>query len=119
MRVRTGRQPARRAVFHWPSLGADAAHGLTLVVYMGVASAAALQAGLLESLPPRTPVAVVQHASLPNERCMVCSLGELVERLQAEGIGSPTIIVVGDVLHGMHELQSLHEQRSAALAHAA
>ena len=74
---------------HWPSLGAAAAHGLTLVVYMGVASAAALRAGLLESLPPHTPVAVVQSASLPDERRMVCGLGDLVERLDAEGIATP------------------------------
>ena len=56
---------------------------------MGVASAAALRAGLLESLPPHTPVAVVQSASLPDERRMVCGLGDLVERLDAEGIATP------------------------------
>ncbi len=99
---------------HWPSLGAAAAHGLTLVIYMGVASAASLQAGLLESLPPHTPVAVVQNASLPNERRMACGLAELVERLDAEGIGSPAIIIVGNVAQGLAQLSAQSRHRRAA-----
>ena len=96
---------------HWPSLGAAAAHGLTLVVYMGVASAEALQSGLLESLPPHTPVAVVQYASLPNERRMVCCLAELVDRLHAEGIASPAIIIVGNVAQGLQQLPAFAPAR--------
>ena len=43
---------------------------------MGVATLRALQAGLLEALPADTPVAVVQHASLPQQRHAVSTLGD-------------------------------------------
>ena len=89
---------------HWPTLGAAAAHGLTLVIYMGVAQAAALQAGLLEALAPATPVAVVQHASLPTERRLACRLDALVASLRREEFGSPAIIIVGNVVQGLQAL---------------
>ncbi len=78
---------------------------LTLVVYMGVSGAAHIQAELLSGLPAHTPVAVVQHASLPQQRHAVCTLGTLTDTLHTTGLGSPSVIVVGDVLTG---LQALH-----------
>jgi uroporphyrin-III C-methyltransferase len=85
---------------HWPTLAAAAAQGLTLVVYMGVAEWPQLQAGLLEGLPRNTPAAVVQHASLPQQRQVVTTLGDLAATIEREGFGSPAIIIVGHVLHG-------------------
>lgn len=85
----------------WPTLAAAAAQGLTLVVYMGVAQSGALQQGLLQGLDPATPVAVVQHASLPKQRHAVGTLGDLSGLIAREGLGSPAIIVVGDVLKGL------------------
>jgi uroporphyrin-III C-methyltransferase len=85
---------------HWPTLAAAAAQGLTLVVYMGVAEWPQLQRGLLQGLPAATPAAVVQHASLPLERRVVTTLGELGATIEREGLGSPAIIIVGDVLQG-------------------
>jgi uroporphyrin-III C-methyltransferase len=74
---------------------------LTLVIYMGVASAARIEAGLLEGLPPDTPLAVIQHASLPTQRHTVTRLGDLQATLAREGLGSPSVIVVGDVIQGL------------------
>ena len=85
----------------WAVLGAAAAEGLTLVVYMGVAQVAALQAGLLRALPPATPAAVVQHASLAEQRDCVTTLGALAETIAREGLASPAVIIVGDVLRGV------------------
>jgi uroporphyrin-III C-methyltransferase len=65
---------------------------------MGVATVEALQQGLLQGLPAATPVAVVQHASLPQQRQLHATLGELAAAVRREGMGSPAIIVVGDVL---------------------
>ncbi len=109
----TGHAKQGEAGLHWPTLAAAAAQGLTLVIYMSVATAAEVQAGLLPALPASTPVAVVQHASLPQQRHVVCTLTELVSEVNAQGIGSPAIIVVGDVLHG---LQNLAAKALAALA---
>ena len=85
------------------ALLAQAAHQarLTLVIYMGVRSAGAIQAGLLQGLPADTPLAIIEHVSLPQQRHAVSQLGQLVATLQAEQLGSPSVIVVGDVLKGL------------------
>jgi uroporphyrin-III C-methyltransferase len=97
----TGHARGSDASLHWPTLATAAAQGLTLVIYMGVGTVAALQAGLLEALPGSTPAAVVQHASLANQRDAVCTLAELAAMVEREQLGSPAIIVVGDVVRGL------------------
>jgi uroporphyrin-III C-methyltransferase len=97
----------------WGTLAAAAAQGLTLVIYMGVAQAGHLQQGLLDGLGRSTPVAVVQHASLPHQRHAVGTLGDLAGLIERESLGSPAIIVVGDVLKG---LAALPLERGAAHA---
>jgi uroporphyrin-III C-methyltransferase len=87
--------------WHWPSIAAAAAEGVTLVIYMGIATAAALQAGLRTALAADTPVAIVQDASLPQQRHATCRLDALAEVVEREGLGSPAIIVVGDVVRGV------------------
>ena len=91
------RRDAAGAAIDWPTLAAAAAEGLTLVIYMGIATVEALQSGLCGALPSGTPVAVVQSASLPTQRQAFCTLGTLVETIASTGLGSPSIIVVGDV----------------------
>ena len=87
---------------------------LTLVIYMGVSSAAAIQAGLLQGLPASTPTAIVQRASLPQQRHAVCTLANLVETLRIEQLGSPSILVIGDVIAGLAQLQQDGAARQAA-----
>ena len=83
---------------------------LTLVIYMGISSAARIQAGLLTALPADTPVAVIERASLPAQRQCVTRLGDLLADLRQCGLGSPAIMVVGDVVRGVaaaHQHQPL------------
>jgi uroporphyrin-III C-methyltransferase len=68
------------------------------VIYMGVSSAAHIQADLLTGLPASTPLAIIQHASLPHQRHAVTTLGALQATLEREQLGSPAVIVVGDVV---------------------
>jgi uroporphyrin-III C-methyltransferase len=98
----TGHARGEDAVLHWPTLAAAAAQGLTLVVYMGVTTVHELQHGLLGALPDHTPVAVVQHASLPHQREAVGTLAGLADLVRSHGLASPAIIIVGDVLRGLH-----------------
>lgn len=74
---------------------------LTLVIYMGVSGAAHIQDELLYGLPDTTPVAIVHNASLPTQRHAVCTLGELQTTIAREGLASPSVIVVGDVMQGL------------------
>jgi uroporphyrin-III C-methyltransferase len=110
----TGHARAGGETLDWPTLGAAAAQGLTLVVYMGVAAIDTLQAGLLQALPAATPAAVVQHASLPQQRQLVCTLGTLASQVHMERIGSPAIVIVGDVLRGIGSLSKPQDAARAA-----
>ena len=98
----TGHAEPGDAGTDWPALAATARQArLTLVIYMGVSSAARIQQALLQGLPSQTPVAIIQHASLPEQRHAVCTLAELHYTLTAAQLGSPSVIVVGDVLQGL------------------
>jgi uroporphyrin-III C-methyltransferase len=110
----TGHARARGPALDWVALGAAAAQGLTLVVYMGVSAIDALTAGLLQALPAATPAAVVQHASLPRQRQLVCTLGSLAARVRDDHIGSPAIVIVGDVLRGIESLPATLDAACAA-----
>ena len=97
----TGHARAEGVALDWPTLGAAAAQGLTLVIYMGVSAIDVLSRGLLQTLPGATPAAVVQHASLPQQRLLSCTLATLASSVQSGRIGSPAIVIVGDVLQGL------------------
>ena len=60
-----------------------------------------LEGHFVDGLPGETPVAIVQDASLPTQRHVLSTLGRMHEALSGAGIGSPAIIVVGDVLQGV------------------
>ena len=78
---------------------------LTLVIYMGVAGVGHIQDELLCGLPGATPVAVIQHASLPHQRHIVTTLARLQAGIAEAGLASPSVIVVGDVLQGLAAAQ--------------
>jgi uroporphyrin-III C-methyltransferase len=72
---------------------------MTLVIYMGISRCAAIQQALLAGgKEASTPVAVIHAATSDQQAQLITTLGELPEALRASGIGSPGIIVVGDVV---------------------
>ena len=104
----THRQYSQGAVFitghgkspeHNPDWATLAKLDLTLVIYMGVARCADIQAALLAGgKRADTPVAVVQSATGTAQAQLITTLGQLPAALAASGMGSPAIIVVGDVV---------------------
>jgi uroporphyrin-III C-methyltransferase len=84
------------------------------VIYMGVSNVHRLQADLLSGLPASTPVAIVQRASLPDQRHAVTTLGELAGTVEREGLGSPAVMVVGDVVRGIAVAHEAVAQARAA-----
>ncbi len=98
----TGHPQKNGQGLNWARLAASADElRLTLVIYMGISSAPRIQAGLLQGLPADTPVAVIERATLPTQRQCLTTLGELVHDLRQCGLGSPAIVVVGDVVLGV------------------
>jgi len=54
-----------------------------------------------------TPAAVVQDATLPTQRVLVSTLGALADDAAAAGLGSPAVVVIGEVVRlGAEPLQS-------------
>ena len=104
----THRQYSQGAVFitghgktaeHNPDWTTLAKLDLTLVIYMGVARCAEIQAALLAGgKNANTPVAVVQSATSAAQAQLITTLGQLPTALAASGLGSPSIIVIGDVV---------------------
>lgn len=93
---------------------------LTLVIYMGMAQIERIESGLRTHLPDDTPVAIVRHATLPTQQHALGTLGTLTATVRSHQLGSPSVMVVGDVLRGLAAAQSdIQPQGPLALHHAA
>ena len=99
----------------WALLASTAAQAkLTLVIYMGVASSEKIQKELLLGLHPNTPVAIIQNASLPTQRHAIATLGSWRVTIESEGLQSPSVIVVGDVLQGLAAIAKTENEQKRA-----
>ena len=79
---------------------------LSLVIYMGVTDVLHIQEQLMLGFKAKTPAAVVQNASLPGQRQMVTTLGNLAADMARAQFASPAIVVVGEVLRQVKLLAS-------------
>lgn len=71
----------------------------TIVLMMGVKNAGAIADALVVGgRDPQTPVAAVCDGTMPTERTVLATLATLGERVDAEEIAAPAIIVIGDVV---------------------
>jgi uroporphyrin-III C-methyltransferase len=82
-----------------PNWAALARCGLTLVIYMGVMRLPAIVDALTAAgMSADTPAAVISRAHTPAQRQLLCRLGVLAETVGAQGLASPAIVVIGDVV---------------------
>jgi uroporphyrin-III C-methyltransferase len=73
--------------------------GRTLVIYMGLANASAIADKLMEDgVDPAIPVAVLERGTLAGHRALRTLLADLGDLVRREGVESPAIIVVGEVV---------------------
>ncbi len=80
---------------NWQAL---AQTGTTLVVYMGVAKLAEIRDSLLAGgLAAHTPVAMIENASLPQQRECRSSLADMQRDAATFQLKSPAILVIGAV----------------------
>ncbi|MDQ1817740.1 uroporphyrinogen-III C-methyltransferase [Massilia sp. CCM 9210] len=91
-----GDEPGSARTPDWALL---AQTGLTLVIYMGVARCRQIQAALLAGgKAGATPVAVIHSATGAGQTQLLTTLADLADDLAVSGLGSPSIIVIGDVV---------------------
>jgi len=97
-----------------PNWRALAQSGTTLVIYMGVGNLPKIQAALLAAgLPARLPACAIQNGTLGTARHVVSTLAALHADVTAAAIGSPAIIVIGEVV-SLARAQALTAQAQAA-----
>jgi uroporphyrin-III C-methyltransferase len=81
---------------NWSGL---AGKGRTLVIYMGVATAADITEKLIaDGVSPDMPVAVLERVARKDSRAIRTLLTDLGDMIDREGVASPAIIVVGEVV---------------------
>ena len=69
----------------------------TIVILMGLNNLKEISDGLLSGgLSPQTPAAIIENGTRPNQKVVVTDLEQL-EKAGA-GLGSPSIVVVGEVV---------------------
>ncbi len=70
-----------------------------LVIYMGLHNLRRIGEELMAGgLSSDTPAAVIQQGTVRGQRELVSRLGDLADRVEALGFGSPSIVVIGQVV---------------------
>ncbi|MEM1412469.1 MAG: uroporphyrinogen-III C-methyltransferase [Pseudomonadota bacterium] len=96
VRFVTGHRASDRANLDWPEL---ARPDQTLVIYMGLPALETILARLAEhGLPLQTPAALIEQATLPGQRVIDGDISNLAERVRAEPVKGPTLIIIGQVV---------------------
>ena len=80
---------------NWAGL---AGKGRTLVIYMGVKTAAGIAEKLMaDGLAPEMPIAVIENACRPEMRVLRAPLAGLPDLVERERVKSPALILIGEV----------------------
>jgi uroporphyrinogen III methyltransferase / synthase len=71
----------------------------TLVLYMGVGRLREISAALISAgRNPETPVAVIRWGTVPEQRTVTGTLGDIADRVAEANLRPPAVTVVGDVV---------------------
>ena len=86
----------------WPAL---ARPRQTVVIYMGLSGLPRICAQLIaHGLPAHWPAAVVAQGTLPTQRVVCATLATLAAEVESEGLQSPCLTIVGEVVRLRDEL---------------
>lgn len=118
----TQRGVSRSVAFVTPRVGADAPESTwvdaavaadTAVIYMGAKEAAAVSAALIaRGKSPALPAAIVESASLPEQRTLATTLAALPQAVAALGDG-PALLLIGEVYADVSVSRRLPQRRVA------
>lgn len=96
VRFVTGHRAANRTNLDWPEL---AKPDQTVVIYMGLPGLEEIFGQLMaHGARPETPAALIEKATLPEQRVIVGTLANLAGRVREAEVKGPTTIVVGEVV---------------------
>lgn len=89
-----------------------AASSATVVILMGLKKIRDIVTAFQQVDKGNQPVMVIQNGTLPNERCVISSITEIENDIMRHGIGTPAIIVVGNVVN-LHPSVAMQIQAKA------
>ena len=93
----TGHQQAGSSEIDYARL---AKCGDTMVFYMGIKNAKAIQKGLIEhGINPKIPAAIIENGTRANQKITVIPLDELGATIEIQKIQPPSLLVIGEVLN--------------------
>ncbi|MET3981026.1 uroporphyrin-III C-methyltransferase [Mucilaginibacter sp. UYP25] len=69
----------------------------TVVIYMGMKQIPSITATYLAEGKGNTPAAIIQHASLPHQKCVKGRVKDLAEMAAQNQLTYPAIIIIGEV----------------------
>ena len=82
-----------------PDWAALARCGTTLVIYMGLQRVDAIAAALRAAgMSGATPAAAIQHGTMESQKHVVATLATLAAAARNAALGSPALIVIGEVV---------------------
>lgn len=97
-----------------PDWAALAAGGTTLAIYMGMQQLGTIVTELLAAgMAPDTPAAAIQNGTLASQRHVAAPLRQLPEAVKRQKLGSPAIVVVGQVAALAQQDDGRHLQAAA------
>jgi uroporphyrin-III C-methyltransferase len=107
--TRDGAEP--RIEPNWEAL---ARSGTTVVVYMALRRLKEISRALMVAgMKPETPACAIENGTLRSQRAVIGTLCGLANDVLNEGIGSPAIVVIGDVVRFSRIKVALPARRAA------
>lgn len=90
----------------------------TVIILMGTRKLKEITELFIKNNKGNTPVAIVQNGSLPTQKVAVGTVFSILQIAEKEKVGSPAIIVIGDVVNALRQvdmddllLNEIHEGR--------
>ena len=80
----------------------------TIVILMGMGKLPLIASLCVDAGKADLPVAIVQHATLPNQQSVAGQAHQLPELASKNGLGSPAIIVLGEVVR-FYNTEKIHK----------
>jgi uroporphyrin-III C-methyltransferase len=82
----------------------------TVVILMGMSKLDQIVALFQNESKGETPVAIIQNGTLPNEKVGVGTINTITKVVADNGLSSPAIIVIGEVVRESNKLKSFHQE---------
>jgi uroporphyrin-III C-methyltransferase len=95
----------------WPML---ARPRQTVVLYMGMSNLPEICRQLLaHGLPARTPAALIENATLPEQRCVTGQIAQLPDLARQHQIRPPALILIGNVVAARQQPMTVQSRNTA------